>query len=172
LNSASNKTAFYQNVGVMSRNNSKNRLSNFFSYDSGTDITFNKSIVKTSKGDSTIKFNIVKDFSRDPLNSVIQKFLIPSGLPETPASVDAIAKGMGLPSGALSNSGSLASSLGISVQDLSNPNTKLSSETISAINKNRSYLGKELNIKNTTLGDYYNKALKSSILSGLNINEK
>ena len=82
-------------------------------------------LIKTSKNNSKIKLDIIKDFSSDPLKSVIQNVLIPGGLPETAANVDAVARGMGLPSGALGSKYALAGSLGITIEELSNPKTKI-----------------------------------------------
>ena len=131
-------------------------------YKKSTLAGFENKIIKSNKKDSKIKLNVVEDFSSDPLQSVIQNVLIPSGLPKTAANVDAIAKGMGLPSGAFGSSHALAGSLGITIEELSDPNTKLSSETVLSINSNKSYIGKKLDLKNTTLEDYYNKVLTKS----------
>ncbi|MEW5818938.1 MAG: hypothetical protein AB1782_01990 [Cyanobacteriota bacterium] len=127
-------------------------------------LSLNNKILKQSKNKSKLHLDIVRDFSSDPLNSIIQNVLIPSGLPETAANVDAITKGMGLPSGALENSYSLAGSLGITVEELSNPNTKLSSNIVMSINSNKNYIGKELDLNNTTLADYYRQALRNDSL--------
>jgi hypothetical protein len=117
---------------------------------------------------SSLKLNMVKDFSKDPLETVIKKILIPGGLPKTAANVDAVARGMGLPSGALGDKSSLATSLGLSLEELSDPNSKLPSEIVLSINKNESYIGNKLDINNTTLSDYYENVLKSKYFSTLN----
>ncbi|MGD9580306.1 MAG: hypothetical protein AB7V50_02960 [Vampirovibrionia bacterium] len=132
---------------------------------------FDNKIIKTSNQNSKIKLNMVEDFSSDPLQSVIKNVLIPSGLPKTAANVDAIAKGMGLPSGAFGSSHALAGSLGITIEELSNPNTKLSTETILSINSNKNYIGEKLDINNTTLEDYYNKVIINGLSDNNSINE-
>lgn len=124
---------------------------------------FENKIIKPNKQDSKLELNIVEDFSSDPLQSIIKNVLIPSGLPKTAANVDAVAKGMGLPSGAFGSSHALAGSLGLTIEELSNPNTKLSSKTVLSINSNKSYIGEKLDIKNTTLEDYYNKVITNPL---------
>lgn len=168
------KTKLYTSLNSALKYNERNKFNKFLNRpnifdDSGIDTSINNNIVRYSKRKSRINFDIVRDFSSDPLKSVIQNVLIPGGLPKTPANVDAVAKGMGLPSGALGSSSALAGSLGLTVDELSDPNTKLPSETVISINRNKSYIGQELNINNTTLADYYNQALKSNFFSGLNI---
>lgn len=107
--------------------------------------------------------NIVKEFSHDPLKSIVDNVLSPNGIPETPQNIDAIAQAMGLPSGALGSKKALASSLGLTIQELANPDSRLSSHIILSINHNRNYIGKELNLKNTTLADYYDQSIKNFI---------
>lgn len=134
---------------------------NVFNYASKESM-INSKLIRPGKKSTNINLGIVRDFSSDPLKSVINNVLIPSGLPETAANVDAVTRGMGLPSGSLESSYALAGSLGISPKDLSNPNTKLSSQTVASINTSKDYIGKELDLNNTTLADYYKEVLRSS----------
>ena len=134
-------------------------------YQKSTITGFENKIIKPNKQNSKLKLNIVEDFSSDPLQSIIKNVLIPSGLPKTAANVDAIAKGMGLPSGSFGSSHALAGSLGITIEELSNPDTKLSSKTILSINSNKSYIGEKLDLDNTTLKDYYNKVITNPLLN-------
>lgn len=123
----------------------------------------NYKITSSRPVNSKIKIDVVQDFSSDPLNTVIHNVLIPGGLPKTAANVDAVARAMGLPSGALGSSHALAGSLGLTVEELSNPKTKLSSQVVTAINKNKEYIGSKLDVNNTTLSEYYYQALKSKL---------
>ena len=163
----------YSNSNTLTSLTLKGRLGNkFFSNKilnyPNSDSTINNNLIAYSSNKFKSNIDIVKKFSNDPLESIISNVLIPSGLPKTPANVNAIAKGMGLPSGALSSSDALASSLGLTIKELSNPNTKLSTKTIMSINSNKFYVGHELDLNNTTLADYYSQALKNNFFSGLN----
>jgi len=132
--------------------------------------TPSKILVKRGNENSKIRLDIVRNFSDDPLKTIINNVLIPTGLPKTAANVDAVARGMGLPSGALGDKGSLATSLGVSIEQLSNPETKLPVEIVKSINSNVDYIGEELDINNTTLSDYYNNALKNNFFTDMTQN--